>query len=124
MKRSTLFRLALLSIVVVASQNANAGSAVTTDGHGHLVYSYGPPKEIAMQRALEMSRRLYGADVRLLAATDVTGYCAIAVARKGSGLVNGIALGCPSRADAQHRAIELCLKGGGTDPKVRWEWHG
>src|SRR5438552_11718701 len=100
MKKNALFRLALVGVAVVALQNANAGSAVTTDGHGHLVYSYGHPKEIAIQRALEMSRQRYGTNVRLLAASDVTGYCAIAVARKGSGLVNGIALGRPSRADA------------------------
>jgi hypothetical protein len=125
MKRSALFRLALVSMVVVAIQNANAGSAVVTDGHGHLITSYGQPsKEIAKEHALETARHRYGANVKLLAASDVTGYGAIAVARKGSGLVNGIALGRPSRADAEHRAIELCLKGGGTDPKVRWEWHG
>src|SRR5580692_7233841 len=103
MKRSALFRLALVSMVVVAIQNANAGSAVVTDGHGHLITSYGQPsKEIAKEHALETARQRYGANVKLLAASDVTGYGAIAVARKGSGLVNGIALGRPSRADAEH----------------------
>jgi hypothetical protein len=125
MKGSALFRLASVCVAVAAIQNANAGSAVVTDGLGHLITSYGQPsKEIAKDHALKTARQRYGANVRLLAASDVTGYGAIAVARKGSGLVNGIALGRPSRADAEHRAIELCLKGGGTDPKVRWEWHG
>jgi hypothetical protein len=125
MKRSTLFRLGLVCVAFAAIQNASAGSAVVTDGHGHLITSYGQPsKEIAKEHALETARQRYGANVRLLAASDVNGYGAIAVARKGSGLVNGIALGRPSRADAEHRAIELCLRGGGTDPKVRWEWRG
>jgi hypothetical protein len=126
MKRTTLFRLALLCLVA-AIQNARAASAVATDGRGHLVRSYGQPtKEIAVQHALEGARLLYGrlVHVRLLAASNETGYGAIAVGQKGSGSVNGIALGQPSRAEAERRAIELCLKGGGVDPKIRWEWHG
>jgi hypothetical protein len=124
MKRSARFRLALLIVAVVATQKANAGWAVTTDGHGHLVYSYGHPKEIAKQRAFEMSRRLYGTNVKLIAASDVTGYGAIAVARKGTGSVVGVSLGRPSRADAENRAIEKCLIAGGTDPRIRWRWRG
>jgi hypothetical protein len=124
MRRSALFRLALVSICVVTTQSANAGSAVAFAGHGHLVTSYGHPKAVAIRRALETARRLYGADVRLIASSDITGYGAVAVAPKGKGSVIGAALGRPSRADAEHRAIEVCLKGGGTDPKVRWEWHG
>jgi hypothetical protein len=125
MKRSTLFRLALLSMAVVAMQSANAGSAVANDGHGHTVYSKGQlTKAIAIQHALETARTHGWVDARIIAASDVTGYCAIAVARKGNGSVLGAALGRPSRADAERRAIEICLKGGGTDPKVRWEWHG
>jgi hypothetical protein len=112
MKRSALFRMALVCMAVAAMQNASAGSAVVTAGHGHLITSYGQPsKEIAKEHALGTARQRYGANVRVLAASDVTGYGAIAVAHKGSGLVNGIALGRPSRAEAQRRAIELCLKG-------------
>jgi hypothetical protein len=125
MKRSTLFQLPLLSMAVVAMQSANAGSAVANDGHGHTIYSEGQPtKAIAIQHALETARSHGWADARIIAASDVTGYCAVAVARKGKGSVLGAVLGRPSRADAERRAIEICLKGGGTDPKVRWEWHG
>lgn len=124
MKRSTLFRIALLSMAVTVIQNANAGSAVAHDSHGHTVYSFGHPRTVAIERALGMSRSLGWVDARIIAASDVTGYGAIAVARKGNGSVLGAALGRPSRADAERRAIEVCLKGGGTDPKVRWEWHG
>jgi hypothetical protein len=124
MKRSALFRLALLSTAVAAIQNANAGSAVAHDSHGHTVYSFGHPKTVAIERALGMARTLGWADARIIAASDVTGYGAIAVARKGNGSVIGAALGRPSRVDAEQLAIEICLKGGGTDPKVRWEWHG
>jgi hypothetical protein len=124
MKRSTLFRLALLSMAVAPIQSANAGSAVAIGPHNHLVYSYGHPKEIAEQRALEMAHQLYGADVRLLAASDVTGYGAVAIAHHGIGWVTGVALGRPSASDAEHLAIEQCLRVGGTDPKIRWRWRG
>jgi Domain of unknown function (DUF4189) len=125
MNRSALFRLALVSVGVVAIQSANAGSAVAHDPHGHTVYSKGQPtKAIAIRHALETAHNNGWADARIIAASDVTGYCAIAVARKGKGSVLGAVLGCPSRADAECRAIEICLKGGGADPKVRWEWYG
>jgi len=125
MKRSALFGIALLSVAVVATESAKAGSAVANDGHGHTVYSKGQPtKAIAIQHALETARSHGWAEARITAASDVTGYCAIAVARKGNGSVLGAVLGRPSRADAERQAIEICLKGGGTDPKVRWEWHG
>jgi hypothetical protein len=126
MKTSALLRLALVTMAVVAVQNAKAASAVVMEQrHGHLITSYGQPsREIAKEHALETARQRYGANVRLIASSDVTGYGAIAVARKGNSSVIGAALGRPSRADAERRAIEVCLKGGGTDPKVRWEWHG
>jgi hypothetical protein len=47
------------------------------------------------QRALQRARQLYGSDVRLIAATDITGYGAIAVARKGNKAVNGLRLASP-----------------------------
>jgi hypothetical protein len=109
MKRSAVFWLALLGMAAIANQSVQAGSAVATDGQGHLVYCYGYPKEIATQRALELAHSRYGPDVRLIAASDVPGYGAIAVGRKGSGTVNGISLGRPSPLDAENRAVELCL---------------
>ena len=125
MKRSALFRLALLSMVIAAIQNANAGSAVAWAPHGHLVYSKGQPtKAVAIQHALETAHSHGWTDARIIAASDVTGYGAIAVARKGRVLVIGAALGRPSLADAEKRAIEVCLKGGGTDPQIRSRWKG
>jgi hypothetical protein len=124
MRRSAIFRLALVCMTVAALQRLEAGSAVANDGHGHTVQSYGHPKTVAIQRALEFAR-LYGwTDARIIAASDATGYCAIAVAQKGKGSFLGAALGRPSREDAETRAIEVCLKGGGTHPVLRWEWYG
>ena len=121
MRRSTLFRLALVCMAVAAIQNASAGSAVVTDGHGHLITSYGQPsKEIAKEHALETARQRYGGTVRILAASDVTGYGAIAVARhpNGQGSILGVALGKRSATEADNLAIEQCLKAGGTHPKI------
>jgi len=125
MRRSAIFRLALLCMTIVAIQRANTASAVAYAPGGHIVTSRGQSsKEIAEQHALTTARQRYGASARLIAASAVTGYCAIAVGRKRTGLVNGIALGRPSRAEAERQAVEACLKAGGTDPKVRWEWYG
>jgi hypothetical protein len=102
-----------------------AGSAVATDGHGHTVHSYGHPKAVAIQRALETAR-LYGwTDARIVAATDVTGDGAIAVGSKGkNSSVLGIVLGRASREDAEKRAIEECLKAGGTDVRMLSRFNG
>jgi hypothetical protein len=56
MKRSALFRLALVGMTVLALQRANAGSAVVHSPEGHTVYSFGHPMAIAIQRALEVAR--------------------------------------------------------------------
>jgi ubiquinone biosynthesis protein COQ9 len=126
MKRSTLLRIALLSMTVLAIQNTDAGSAVATDGYGHNIYSYGHPKEIAKQRALDMARREGWVNVRIVAATDIVGYGTIAVALhpNGQGSILGVALGKRSATEADNVAIEQCLKAGGTHPKIRWRWHG
>jgi hypothetical protein len=125
MKESAFFWLALLSLAVLAAQNVMAGSAVAIGPHNQLVYSYGHPKEIDKERALELARQRYGPDVKILAASDVAGYGAIAGARHPNGnRVIGAALGHASPMEAEHRAIELCLKAGGLDPKVRWRFRG
>jgi hypothetical protein len=48
-----------------------------------------------------MARLRGGVNVKIVAATDVTGYGAIAVARKERGSVIGAALGRQSPADAE-----------------------
>jgi hypothetical protein len=124
MKRSP-FQLALVAMAVMAIQHANAGSAVAYAHGGHTVYSFGHPKAIEIRRVLE-SARLYGwTDARIIAASDATGYCAIAVAaHKGGGVVVGVALGKRSATEADTLAIQHCLKAGGTNPRVRWGWYG
>ena len=125
MMRSAVFWLALLGLASMAIQHANAGSAVAMEPHhGKLVTSYGHTKEIAMQRALETARRRYGAEVRIVAATDVTGYGAIAVARLGNRAIVGVALGKRSATEADTVALEKCLKQGGTNPKIISGWRG
>jgi hypothetical protein len=124
MKKATVFLLALSVFTCALPYYASAGSAVAVNSHNQLVTSYGYPKEIAKRRALEIGHRRYGAGVKILAATDVFGYGAVAVAPKGVGSVVGIALGRASPAEAERLAIEQCLSAGGTNPKVKWEWKG
>jgi len=126
MKRGAKFGfVVLLSLAGLATQSAKAGSAVAMENrHGHLVSLHGFSAEESKRRALELAHRLYGPNVRILAATDVSGYCAIAVARRGDRAVIGVSLGRPSAADADRRAIEQCLTSGGTEPRVKWRFTG
>jgi hypothetical protein len=120
MKKTTLFRLALIALVGMAIQNASAGSAVAWGLHGHVVYSFGHPKEMAKQLALDHAHRRGWMNVKIVAATDTTGYGAIAVALhpNGHGSLLAVALGKRSAREADNIAIEQCLKAGGTDPKI------
>ena len=122
MKSSAIFLL--VGMAILAAQNSRAGSAVAWDHHGHLVSLHGFSVDEAKRRALQIARSRYGPDVRILAATDSVGYCAIAVARKGTGSVIGVALGRSSAADAERLAIEQCVTSGGTSPRVRWRFKG
>ena len=125
MKKTALFLFVLLGFGSVAPQDASAGSAVAMEPrHGKLVSSYGHSKQVAMERALETARRLYGAGVRIIAATNVTGYCTIAVARHGDKAIVGVALGRRSATEADSLAIEQCLKAGGTNPRIISGWRG
>ena len=126
MKRSLIlpFRLAGLNCLVL--QKANAGSAVAIGPHNQLATAYGGPVEREKQRALAEARRKYGANARILAASDVNGYGAIAVARHPNGhdWVIGVALGRQSATEADTLAIEQCLKAGGINPQVKWGFRG
>ena len=119
----------LLGMAAPVSQHAKAGSAVAIDGNGRLSISFGHSKEFDEQSALELGRR-HGANVRILAASDVTGYCAIASApRRGftgprERWVCGVALGHSTREEARRFAIEQCFKAGGINPKVKSEFRG
>jgi ubiquinone biosynthesis protein COQ9 len=118
--------LALVAMTVGAMQTAKAGSAIVWDGGSHLGTSYGHPVEIAKQRALESARRRGWVNVRIVAATDMVGYGAIAVALhpNGHGSLIGVSLGNRSAAEADKLAIEHCLQAGGTNPKIKTTFRG
>src|SRR6516225_8447018 len=125
MKRSTGMRLAvLLAVGALAIQNAGAGAAVAHGSNGYLVASVGQPVNVVKQRAIEICRRKGGVNVRIIAATDVFGYGAIAVAAKGTGSVIGVALGKRSATEADAMAIDQCLKAGGSSLKIIRAWKG
>src|ERR1700756_384834 len=95
MNKASLFRLALIGLVGMAVQHAHAGSAVAWEGYGHFSVAYGGPVETAKQRALEKAYRKGWTSAKIIAATDMPGYGAIAVALhpNGYGSVNGIVVG-------------------------------
>jgi hypothetical protein len=125
-KKSVVRTLALVGLLALFAPNGIAGSAVATDDKGDLETVYGGTAQMARQRALEKARHRYGAEFRILASTNQTGYGAIAVAvlpnRRSS--VIGVALGKRSATEADTMAKEHCLKAGGVDPVVRWGFRG
>ena len=123
MKIHAYLRFVLLCLAGFA-HGASAGSAVAWDGHGHMVYSWGHPEKEARDRALTLCRQRYGNDARILSSSDLTGYCAIAVARKGAGSVVAASLGRRSASESEMLAKEKCLKAGGTNPRIKWGWYG
>ena len=127
MKTMTLFLAVLTGLLCVTGNNASAGAAVAWDGtSGNLATAYGGPVKREMARALETARHRYGANFRILAATDVTGYGAIAVARQpsGHGYIVGVVLGKKSHTEAVTIAVNDCLRAGGLHPVVKWAWEG
>jgi hypothetical protein len=126
MNNASLFRLALIGLLGVGIQHADAGSAVAWDGYGNFSTAYGGPVQREKQRALETARRKGWTNAKIIAATDMPGYGAIAVAwhPSGHGSVVGVVLAKRSATEASTLAIERCLKAGGTNPKVRWSWRG
>ena len=119
----------LMGLTALALRQAKAGSAVAIDDNGRLSISFGHSKEFDEETALELGRR-HGPNVRILAASEVSGYCAIASAPRRQfttprdSWVYGIALGRATREDAVRLAIEQCLKRGGTNPKIKSEFRG
>ena len=126
MRGTVLFALALLAMSIGAMQNANAGAAVALAPNNQLATAYGGPVEREKARALANARHLYGNDVRIIAATDITGYGAIAVARhpNGFGWIIGVALGKQSATEADALAIGQCRKAGGVKAQVKWAFRG
>ena len=125
MTKSATFLLALSSLNVFGVANANAGSAVAIEPrHGKMVNSYGKPEAIAIDRAMAGARHLYGSNVKLLAATNVTGYCAVGVATHGDKALVATALGRKSKREAQALVLDELAKAGGTTPKIIAQWKG
>jgi hypothetical protein len=85
MKRSALFRLALISVAAMAIQRTNAGSAVATGPHGAHVIVSNPSysEEVVKQKALALWHSRWRGQARILASTGVVGECGVAVSRKG-----------------------------------------
>jgi hypothetical protein len=123
MKKITLF---ILMFLIASFQDANAGSAVAWDGQGHFSTAYGGPAVREKQRALETARRKGWRTSKIIAATDINGYGAIAIGRhpNGYGSIDGVVIGKRSATEANTLAIEYCRKAGGTHPQVRWAWKG
>jgi hypothetical protein len=113
----------ITGLVAVSVERTDAGSAVAWDQHGHIFYTFGETRKKAEEHVLNLCRK-DRSNAELIGSTDVVGYGAIAVARRGNGSVIGISLGRPSPADAENRAIEKCLKAGGVHPKIRWGFKG
>ncbi len=125
MKKNVLFLLVLVALAGRAINTAQAGSAVAMEPrHANLATAYGGPVEREKERALSNAQRLYGNDARIIAATDVTGYGAIAVARWKDRFVVGVVLGKRSATEADTLAIARCLKAGGRNPQVKWAFRG
>jgi hypothetical protein len=128
--RSGVRWIVLLSLVALAVQQVKAGSAVASDGKGHLSISFGHSEKFDEQSALELARRNNGPNVRIIAASDVAGYCAIASAERrefanpDQRYVYGIALGHSSPEEAKRLAIQQCLKVGGINPKIKSQFRG
>lgn len=118
-------QLALIGLVAIAIQHANAGSAVAMEPrHGKMVTSYGHPEAMAIEKAIAGARYLYGPNVKLLAATNVTGYCAVGVAAHGNKALVAAALGKKSLNEAQTIVWDQLVKAGGSSPKIIARWKG
>ena len=83
MKSAAHLLITMLGLMSASMHTGKAGSAVAFEPRsGKRVNSTGHPEHVAIQRALAGARHLYGPNVRILAATDVTGYCAVGVAAR------------------------------------------
>jgi hypothetical protein len=126
MKNGKRLLITMLALMSVSMHIANAGSAVAFEPRsGKMVNSTGHPEREAIQRAMAGARHLYGPNVRILAATNVTGYCAVGVAgRVGKTVIVGAALGRPSATDARAIVLDQLYKAGGIKPKIISRWRG
>lgn len=80
----TLILVGLMGFSFLTCEHADARSAVVLAPDNQPATACSGPIQREEQRALAEARRRYSPNVTLLAATDVTGYGAIAVARCGT----------------------------------------
>ena len=123
-KSGAVILCAFLALIAVGIQRANAGSAVAIEPHhGNLTTAYGGPVLREEQRALRHARQLYGKNVKLFAASDVSGYGAVGVAGHGNKALVAAALGRKSAAEAQSIVLSQLVKAGGTNARIITSWH-
>ena len=121
--KTSHFLLALLGCGGMTLQSVSAGSAVAMEPrHGNLA-AYGGPIQRDKQRALAEGCRRYGPDVRIIAASDVTGYGAIAIARFG-GSNCWSCIGQNFQNGGRYRGDRGVSEGRGVNPQVKWSWRG
>jgi hypothetical protein len=124
MTKNATHLLVLSSLFVFGLTNANTGSAVAIEPHhGNLTTAYGGPVLREEQRALRHARQLYGKNVKLFAASDVSGYGAVGVAGHGNKALVAAALGRKSAAEAQSIVLSQLVKAGGTNARIITSWH-
>jgi hypothetical protein len=125
MKVDRYTALVFLACILV-TEPLRAGSVVVWDGGKNLGTAYGRPLPIEKQRALQAARRKGWTNVRIIGASNVSGYGAIATARhpSGHGSLIGVALGRRSATEADTLAIEQCTKAGGTNVKITAGFRG
>lgn len=127
MSKGAVSRIVLVGLCGMLIQSVYAGSAVAMANKGQrtiIVKSYGLPRKVAEHHVIDICRREGGTNAKLLASSDVVGYGSIAVGRRGPSWVVGVSLGRRSATESEIRAVKACLKGGATNPKVKWGFRG
>jgi hypothetical protein len=121
MKRSAIFRLALLCTALVAFHRANTWPT-RYRFQSSLAYS----QEVAKQKALARWYGKWHEQARILASTGVVGECAAAFWRQGNRWAIGVALGKRSESEADSLAMKYCLQHcpPGAQPKIERAWRG
>ncbi len=112
-----------LMLPMTTIQQVGAGSAVavgTVSPEFFPVEEIGYPKAVAKQLALKSCQERGGLNPKIVAATDKTGYGAVAIAIKASreAVIIAASLGNASIREAESRAMKSCLTAGGVDPRL------
>jgi hypothetical protein len=125
MKNNAALALAMLASASLVVPPAGAASAVAVDFEEYILSSRCQPSKAIAIKHIWLSARDRGG-VRVIAASNETGYCAIALGwnPRGYGPIKGAAVGQATQAEADSLAMEQCLARGGADPWVIRRWWG